>query len=145
MKNNKILLVEDSTDDEELTLIALKKASIKSEVMVVRDGAEALDYLFCKGNYKDRNPELPQVVLLDIKLPKIDGLEVLKRIRNNEKTNLLPVVLLTSSREEKDLMEGYKNRANSYIVKPVDTQQFSDCIQELGLYWLTLNENISSH
>jgi two-component system, response regulator len=144
MKNNKILLVEDNENDEELTLIALRKSPVKIEVDVVRDGVEALDYLFCEGIYKNRGPELPQVVLLDIKLPKIDGLEVLKRIRNNAKTNLLPVVLLTSSREEKDLMEGYKNRANSYIVKPVDTQQFSTSIQELGLYWLLLNQKISS-
>lgn len=142
MKKDKIiLLVEDNPDDEKLTLRAMKKNNILNEIVVVRDGAEALDYLFGEGKYKDSSPnEPPQVILLDINLPKIGGLDVLKRIRSNEKTSLYPVVILTSSREEKDLLESYKLGANSYICKPVDFDQFSDAIRQLGLYWLVLNE-----
>ncbi len=140
-----ILLVEDNRDDEALTKRAFSKARIKNELVVVRDGAEALDYLFCTGPYASRNSkEMPQVVLLDLKLPKVDGLEVLKRIRADEKTKLLPVIILTSSAEERDLLAGYKNGANSYIVKPVDTAQFEESIRQLGLYWLVLNEGLPS-
>lgn len=141
MKDKIILLVEDNQDDEALTIRALEKGRIKNKLIVVRDGAEALDFLFCKGAHSDRDPKVfPQVVLLDLKLPKVDGLEVLARIRSNERTRLLPVIILTSSREEKDLVAGYENGANSYIVKPVESANFTECIQQLGLYWLVLNE-----
>ncbi len=144
MKNNRILLVEDSPDDEELTIRALKKGRIKNEVDVVRDGEEALNFLFCKGPFAQRDrKQLPQVVILDLNLPKIDGIDVLKEIRANGKTKLLPVVMLTSSREQKDLLGSYSNGANSYIVKPVDSAQFDESIRQLGLYWLVLNESIS--
>ena len=136
-----ILLVEDSPDDELLTIRALKKNNILNEVVVARDGAEALDFIFGTGTYADRDPsELPQLVLLDLKLPKIDGLEVLRQVREDERTCMLPVVILTSSKEENDLAKSYKLGANSYIRKPVDFKQFSDAIKNLGLYWLVLNE-----
>ena len=136
-----ILLVEDKSSDEELTLRALRKANITNKVVVARDGAEALDYLFAKGSFAGRDPvEVPQVILLDLNLPKINGLEVLRHIRADEKTKLLPVVILTSSKEERDLTEGYASGANSYIVKPVDFTQFSGAVRELGLYWLVLNQ-----
>ena len=136
-----IFLVEDNPDDEALTLRALRKNNILNEVVVARDGAEALDYVFCRGEYADRDPGLlPQVVLLDLKLPKVDGLEVLKQIRANKRTKCLPVVILTSSKEEMDLINGYKLGANSYVRKPVDFQEFSEAIKNLGLYWLILNE-----
>lgn len=136
-----ILLVEDNADDEALTLRALKKSKIANKIDVVRDGAEALDYLFCTGPYADRDPlELPQVILLDLKLPKVDGMEVLHRIRNDQRTKRLPVVILTSSKEEQDLINAYSNGANSYVRKPVDFNQFVDAISNLGLYWLVLNE-----
>ena len=135
-----ILLVEDNSSDEELTLRALRKAKIANDVVVVRDGAEALDLLFARGAYADRNvTELPQVVLLDLNLPKIGGLEVLRAIRGDERTRALPVVILTSSNEEKDLVEGYRLGVNSYVVKPVSFAQFSDAVSQLGLYWLLLN------
>ena len=141
MEHKMILLVEDNPDDEALTLRALKKNNIGNELAVVRDGAEALDFLFCQGAYADRDPhDLPQVILLDLKLPKIDGLEVLRRIRANEKTHLLPVVILTSSDEEKDVLTSYSLGANSYIRKPVDYVQFTEAVRQLGLYWLVLNE-----
>jgi two-component system, response regulator len=136
-----ILLVEDNADDEALTLRALKKNNITNEVVVARDGAEALDYLFGTGAYKRRDTRtLPQVVLLDLKLPKIDGLEVLERIRADKRTKLLPIVILTSSNEEQDLLRGYDLGANSYVRKPVDFAQFIEAIRHLGLYWLLLNE-----
>ena len=136
-----ILVVEDNPDDEALTLRALKKNNIGNEVFVVRDGAEALDFLFCTGAYADRDPrEMPQITLLDLKLPKIDGLEVLRRLRADERTRLLPIVILTSSNEEQDMIEGYKNGANSYIRKPVDFNQFVEAVRQLSLYWLVLNE-----
>lgn len=137
----KILLVEDNPDDEELTLRALRQNNIMNQVDVARDGAEALDYLFCEGAYVDRDPlQRPAIVMLDLKLPKIDGLEVLRRIRNDERTRLQPVVILTSSKEEQDLVNGYRLGANSYIRKPVDFKQFVDTVGNLGLYWLVLNE-----
>ncbi len=141
MPNSVILLVEDNADDEDLTLRALKKNNITNEVVVVRDGAEALDYLFGTGAYTGRDTAvLPQVVLLDLKLPKVDGLEVLNRLRNDKRTKLLPVVILTSSVEEQDLLRGYDLGANSYVRKPVDFGQFTEAVRNLGLYWLLLNE-----
>jgi two-component system response regulator len=138
-----ILLVEDNPDDELLTLRALQQNKIQNKVVVVRDGAEALDYLFGQGGFADRDSNvMPQVILLDLKLPKIDGLEVLKRIRADERTQLIPVVILTSSKEEQDLINGYKRGANSYIRKPVDFTQFLEAAKQLGLYWLLLNEPV---
>jgi two-component system response regulator len=133
-----ILLVEDNPDDVVLTMRALKKSNIVNKVIVARDGVEALEFLL-GDNRKAR--ENPQVVLLDLKLPKIDGLEVLKRMRQDERTKLLPVVILTSSREQRDLVESYRLGANSYIQKPVDFGQFVEAVSQLGLYWLVLNEN----
>ncbi len=136
-----ILLVEDNPDDEVLTRRALKKNNIGNEVVVARDGAEALDYLFGTGAYEGRDTNvMPQVVLLDLKLPKVDGLEVLQRLRAGERTKLLPVVVLTSSREQQDLVDSYDYGANSYIRKPVDFAQFVEAVRQLGLYWLVLNE-----
>jgi CheY-like chemotaxis protein len=136
-----ILLVEDNPDDEALTLRALRKANVGNEVAVVRDGVEALDFLFGAGPYRDRNVSvLPQVVLLDLKLPKVDGLEVLRRIRADERTKLLPVVILTSSDEEQDRIAGYALGANSYVRKPVEFAQFAEAVRQLGLYWLVLNQ-----
>jgi two-component system response regulator len=141
MGNQAILLVEDNPNDEELTLRALRKNNILNEVVVARDGVEALDYLFARGSFAGRDPcELPTIVLLDLKLPKIDGLEVLRRLRSDERTRILPVVILTSSREERDLVEGYRLGANSYVRKPVDFSKFVDAVRQLGLYWLVLNE-----
>ncbi len=136
-----ILLVEDNPRDEELTLRALKKRNLANSVHVVRDGAEALDYIFASGVYADRSMERPpKVVLLDLKLPKVDGLEVLREIKSDERTKAIPVVVLTSSREEKDMVESYRLGVNSYIVKPVNFDKFLDSVGELGLYWLLLNE-----
>jgi len=142
MDNNVILLVEDNPDDVELTLRALKKNNIKNEVVVARDGVEALDYLFGAGSYSGRDTSLmPQLILLDLKLPKLDGLDVLRRVRADERTKVLPVVILTSSKEEQDLINGYSLGANSYVRKPVDFTQFIDAVGKLGLYWLLLNES----
>jgi two-component system response regulator len=142
MSDKVILLVEDNLDDEELTLRALKKNNIQNDVVIARDGVEALDYLFGTGSHAGRDVgKLPSVTLLDLKLPKIDGLEVLKRIRADERTKLLPVVILTSSKEEQDLINGYALGANSYIRKPVDSSQFIEAVRQLGLYWLLLNES----
>ena len=141
MNSTTILLVEDNPDDEALTLRALRKSNILNEVVVARDGVEALDYLFCRGTYANRKPDHgPAVTLLDLKLPKLDGLEVLKAIRANPATQLLPVVILTSSKEEQDLINGYRLGANSYIRKPVDFNQFVEAVRALGVYWLVLNE-----
>ncbi len=136
-----ILLVEDNPDDEALTIRALRKNNIVNEVVVVRDGAEALDYLFGSGAFAERDmSDMPAVILLDLRLPKIDGLEVLQRLRADDRTKLLPVVILTSSKEEKDLINGYLHGANSYIRKPVDFTQFVEVAGQLGLYWLVMNE-----
>src|SRR5713226_6428850 len=136
-----ILLVEDNLDDEALTLRALKKNNIHNDVVVAHDGVEALDYLFGTGIHAGRDLcIMPQVILLDLKLPKIDGLEVLRRLRSDAQTRLLPVVILTSSNEEQDRIAGYGLGANSYIRKPIDFGQFTDAVRQLGLYWLILNE-----
>ena len=142
MKEKFILVVEDNPDDEALTVRALKKSNIVNEVVVARDGVEALDYLFGEGAYAGRDmTEMPQVILLDLKLPKLDGLGVLRRLREDERTKLLPVVILTSSNEEQDRINGYGLGANSYVRKPVDFNQFSEAARQLGLYWLVLNES----
>ena len=142
MNKDSILLVEDNKDDEALTIRALKKNNIKNEVVVARDGAEALDYLFGTGTYTGRDVSLlPQLVLLDLKLPKIDGLDVLRAIRADERTKRLPVVILTSSKEDSDLVAGYDRGANSYVRKPVDFTAFMEAVRQLGLYWLVLNES----
>jgi CheY-like chemotaxis protein len=142
MSEPTVLLVEDNAGDEALTLRALQKNGIANSVEVTRDGAEALDYLFAAGKFADRKAEdLPSVVLLDLNLPKIGGLEVLRRIRADERTRLLPVVILTSSDEERDSLAGYQNGANSYVRKPVEFSEFSAAVHRLGLYWLVLNRN----
>jgi two-component system, response regulator len=141
MEEKIILLVEDNPDDVELTIRAFKKNNILNRVIVAKDGVEALDYLFVTGVHAGRDvKELPVVILLDLKLPKIDGLEVLKRIRQNERTRLIPVVILTSSTEEKDVVNGYNLGANSYVRKPVEFNQFVEAMKHLGLYWLLWNE-----
>jgi len=140
--NNKIImLVEDNPDDEALTLRALKKNNIVNDVVIARDGVEALNYLFAEGKNAQHRPRImPGVILLDLKLPKLDGLEVLRRLRVNPLTALLPVVILTSSREEQDLVNSYRLGANSYIRKPVDFMQFLEAVRQLGIYWLLINE-----
>ncbi|MCZ7663767.1 MAG: response regulator [Thermoleophilia bacterium] len=141
MTEKVILLVEDDPDDIELTMRVFRKNRISNRIVVARDGAEALDYLFRTGSYADRDPQVsPAVVLLDLKLPKVDGLEVLGRLRADPRTKVLPVVILTSSREQQDLVNGYALGANSYIVKPVDFDQFTEAVEQLQLYWLLLNE-----
>lgn len=142
MENQKvILLVEDNPDDEMLAMRALKKSNIANSIVVARDGVEALDYLFGTGSYEGRDTSvLPQIVLLDLKLPKVDGLEVLRRIRADSRTKRLPVAVLTSSKEERDVISSYDLGANSYIRKPVDFDQFAESIKQLGMYWLVLNE-----
>jgi two-component system response regulator len=141
MTERVILLVEDNPDDVALTLRAFKKSNILNPVVVVHDGKEALDYLFGAGPYADRDVNImPAVILLDLKLPKVNGLEVLKRIRADERTRFLPVVILTSSKEEQDLINGYRLGANSYILKPVGFKEFCCAVQKLGMYWLLLNE-----
>jgi two-component system response regulator len=136
-----ILLVEDNRDDEELTVLALQENRLLNEIHVVRDGAEALDFLLAEGRYEQRNPrDLPQVVLLDLKLPKLSGLEVLERMRSHPLLKRVPVIILTTSLEEKDIMESYDLGANSYIRKPVDFSNFLEAIRQLSLYWLVLNE-----
>ena len=141
MDSKVILLVEDNANDEALTLRALKRSNIGNEVVVVRDGAEAVEYLLGRGSEAGQVPrELPQLILLDLKLPKLDGLEVLRRIRGEERTRSLPVVIFTSSKEERDIAEGYRLGANSYIRKPIDFAEFAEAVRQLGLYWLILNE-----
>ncbi|HWA46113.1 MAG TPA: response regulator [Hypericibacter adhaerens] len=141
MRDAAILLVEDNDDDVALTIRAFKKNNIRNTVVVARDGVEALDYLFATGAHsgRDRN-DLPQVVLLDLKLPKLEGLEVLRRIRAEERTKTLPIVVLTSSKEEQDLIASYRLGCNSYVRKPVDFDEFVEAARQLGLYWLLLNE-----
>lgn len=146
MSRKSILLVEDDPNDEELTIRALKKNNIKNKVIVARDGAEALDILFGKaGQDDDALEQLPQLVLLDLKLPKVDGHGVLKKIRENARTRFLPVVILTTSKEEQDVFNSYRLGANSFIQKPINFQQFIDAVGQLGLYWLVLNESLDAH
>ena len=141
MNKKIILLVEDNPDDEELTRLAFEKSNVANELAVVRDGVEALDYLFGTGAHAGRDPgAMPAVILLDLKLPKIDGLEVLRRLRADDRTKLLPVVVLTSSREQEDIVRSYSTGANSYVRKPVEFEQFVQAVRQLGLYWLLLNE-----
>jgi two-component system, response regulator len=140
MEEKTILLVEDNPDDEALTLRALKKNNIRNRVIVAHDGVEALDYLFNTGDYAGNLHEMTLVILLDLKLPKIDGFEVLRRVRADERTRLLPVVILTSSKEDQDIINGYGLGANSYVRKPVDFTEFVEAINTLGIYWLVLNE-----
>lgn len=135
-----ILLVEDNANDEALALHAFERQHVANHVHVVRDGAEALEYIFCTGAYADRRIENPKVILLDLKLPFVDGIEVLRQIRNDPRTKLIPVVVLTSSGEEQNVVNAYDLGVNSYIVKPVDFQQFTDAVRELGFYWLLLNQ-----
>jgi len=142
MKTKVILLVEDNPDDELLTLRALKKSGVRNEIVVAHDGVEALDYLFASGPHSGRDPAvMPQLILLDLKLPRVDGLEVLRRLRSDERTRRLPVVILTSSREQRDMLEGYGLGANSYIRKPVNFEQFVKAVELLRSYWLVLNED----
>jgi CheY-like chemotaxis protein len=136
----RILLVEDDPKDIDLTLAALGEYKLANEVIVVRDGAEALDYLHTKGNYRSRARENPAVVLLDLKLPKVDGLEVLREIRSDERLKLIPVVVLTSSREDRDMVASYKLGVNAYVVKPVDFHEFVNAVKELGVFWAVINE-----
>lgn len=140
-QKNVLLLVEDNPDDEELTLLAFEQSAIANEVVVAHDGVEALDYLFSTGMYADRNPSLmPALILLDLQLPRINGLEVLQRLRADNRTKLLPVVILTTSNEQQDLINSYSLGCNSYIRKPVDYDQFITAVQQLGMYWLLINE-----
>ena len=140
-KDETILLVEDNPDDVELTMRAFRKNNIANNVVVARDGVEALDYLFCRGPYAGRNiKDIPRLILLDLKLPKLDGLQVLERLRADENTRLIPVVILTSSKEEQDLISGYELGANSYVRKPVDFNKFVEAVKHIGLYWLLINE-----
>ena len=138
-----ILIVEDNPRDAELTMRALKKNNMANHVLIAEDGAEALDFFFCRGKYNDRNfDNLPKVVLLDLKLPKVNGLEVLRKVKNDKRTGHIPVVVVTSSREEPDIKEAYDLGANSYVVKPVDFDQFLEEMKNLGLYWLLVNETL---
>ena len=141
MNSKFILLIEYNEDDIKLTEMAFIENNIMNELVVLRDGVEAIDYIFCKGAYSNRDiNKLPTLILLDIKLPKIDGIEVLKQLRSNKSTKFIPVVILSSSKEEKDLIKGYSLGCNSYIHKPVDFNEFTDAMKQLGLYWLIINE-----
>jgi CheY-like chemotaxis protein len=139
-KLGRILMVEDDPKDVELSLTALEEYNLANEVVVARDGEEALDYLYCRGEFKARSGENPAVMLLDLKLPKVDGLEVLKQVKSDEKLRLIPVVVLTSSKEEKDMVASYKLGVNAYVVKPVDFHEFVNAIRELGAFWAVVNE-----
>ena len=136
----RILMVEDDPKDIDLTLIALEDYKLANEVVVTRDGEEALDYLYYRGNFATRTPGNPAVLLLDLKLPKVDGLEVLQQIRSDEKLKMIPVVVLTSSREERDMVASYKLGVNAYVVKPVDFHEFVNAVKELGIFWAVINE-----
>jgi CheY-like chemotaxis protein len=136
----RILIVEDDPKDVELTLTALEEYNLANEVVVTRDGEEALDYLYCRGNFKMRTGDNPAVLLLDLKLPKVNGLEVLQQIKSDEKLKMIPVVVLTSSREERDMVASYKLGVNAYVVKPVDFHEFVNAIKELGVFWAIINE-----
>lgn len=136
----RILLVEDDPKDVELTLTALEEYNLANEVVVARDGAEALDYLYCRGQFSSRSSENPAVLLLDLKLPKVDGLEVLQQLKSDEKLRLIPVVVLTSSNQEKDMIASYRLGVNAYVVKPVDFHEFVNAIKELGVFWAVINE-----
>lgn len=141
-----ILLVEDDPNDQELAQLALEENRVKNQLVIVEDGVEALDYIFAKGKYGDRDPhELPQVVLLDLKLPKLSGLDVLKRLRENERTKYLPVVIFTSSKEQQDIVESYRFGANAYVRKPIDFSQFSRAVSQLGIFWVLMNESVQKH
>jgi two-component system response regulator len=141
-----ILLVEDNADDEELTTRALRQAKIANEIVVARDGKEALDYLFGEGAHAGRDvARVPAVVLLDLKLPKVSGLEVLRRLRTDPRTNLVPVVVLTSSSEDEDMLKSYESGANSYVRKPVEFGAFASAVSQLGVYWLLLNQGVPPH
>lgn len=140
METRKILLVEDNAHDVELALTALAEHNLANEVQVVRDGAEALDYLYCRGEFADRHNEHPLVVFLDLKMPKVDGLEVLRQVKKDPDLRTIPIVVLTSSREEQDLVESYQLGVNAYVVKPVDFDKFVEMVQQLGLFWVVLNE-----
>jgi two-component system response regulator len=141
-----ILLVEDSQDDIDLALHTLRRENLANHIFVVRDGEEALDFLFCSGPYADRNPEhMPKLVLLDLKLPKVDGMEVLERLRRDPRTSTLPVVIMTSSKEERDVANGYQLGVNSFIQKPVDFEQFRQTVKTIGLYWLVINQPAQNH
>ena len=140
-----ILLVEDNPNDAELALYALEKNKLANRIEIVRDGADALDYIFCEGSYAGRRfDELPRLILLDLKLPKVDGIDVLRKLKADARTKSIPVVMLTSSREERDIVESYRLGVNSYIVKPVDFEQFTKAVQQIGFYWLLLNERAQS-
>jgi two-component system response regulator len=142
IRDETILLVEDNPDDVELTLRAFRKNNIANKVVVAGDGVEALDYLFCQGTHAKRDTkDMPRLILLDLKLPKLDGLQVLERLRRQENTKLIPVVILTSSKEEQDMISGYKCGANSYVRKPVDFNKFVEAVHQIGLYWLLINES----
>jgi DNA-binding response OmpR family regulator len=138
-KLGRILIVEDDPNDVELTLTALEEYNLANEVVVVGNGADALDYLYCRGKYEGRSGENPAVMLLDLKLPKVDGLEVLKQVKSDERMMMIPVVVLTSSREEKDMVASYKLGVNAYVVKPVDFHEFVNAIRELGIFWAIIN------
>ena len=135
----RILMVEDDSKDVELSLTALEEYNLANEVIVTRDGEEALDYLFCRGKYKSRSSDNPAVMLLDLKLPKVDGLEVLRQVKSDAKLKMIPVVVLTSSHEEKDMVASYKLGVNAYVVKPVDFHEFVNAIKELGVFWAVIN------
>lgn len=136
-----ILLVDDSPEDVELTILALRRSKLSNKIHIAEDGEQALDFLFCRGQYSERSfAQPPRLVLLDLKLPKVDGLEVLKHVRSDERTKTIPVVILTSSKEQRDLMEGYNLGVNAYIQKPVDFDQFSTTVKQLGMFWLLINQ-----